>query len=252
MESSLPIFACADIVRTLDYYKDVLGFESSWTWGEPPTFGHVLGGGVKIMFNLQPEIAARVAGHQHWIKVDDPDQLYAEHIRRGAKIVSEIGDKPWGGREYIVEDLNGYHLRFAGPQKNPHVTKSRVFPADIRLERRLPSGEEYAAVVSEAFGHEHTPEILSLTWGGIVAVDVEGRAVGVLRIVRDADLWFSIWDVAVRPEWQGMRIGFAMMKEALDQVREACPGAMVHLFTHVPGFYERLGFSKESVMMRSI
>ena len=58
--SSTAIFASSDIVATLAFYKDVLGFESTWTWGEPPTFGSVSMGGVSIMFNLQPELAAKV------------------------------------------------------------------------------------------------------------------------------------------------------------------------------------------------
>ncbi|HZH99256.1 MAG TPA: VOC family protein, partial [Fimbriimonadaceae bacterium] len=79
MISSTAIFATADIEATLAYYKDVLGFESSWTWGEPPTFGSVSGGGATIMFNLQPNIATGVRGLQHWIKVDDADELYGMH-----------------------------------------------------------------------------------------------------------------------------------------------------------------------------
>ena len=63
MISSNAIFAASDIEATLAYYKDVLGFESTWTWGDPPVFGSASNGGVTIMFNLQPELAARVRGH---------------------------------------------------------------------------------------------------------------------------------------------------------------------------------------------
>ncbi len=38
MLRSTAIFASAGILATLDDYKGVLGFGSSWTWGEPPTF----------------------------------------------------------------------------------------------------------------------------------------------------------------------------------------------------------------------
>ncbi|HSI71938.1 MAG TPA: GNAT family N-acetyltransferase [Fimbriimonas sp.] len=251
MISSTPIFAAADILSTLEYYKSVLGFESTWTWGDPATFGSASGGGVTIMFNLQPEIAAKVKGHQHWIKVDDADALYEQHVSRGAKIVSEIEDKPWGSREYIAEDLNGYHLRIAGPPKSA-APKSSPLPDDVRLERRLPTDEEYVLVATEAFGREHTAVILPSTWSGVVALNSVGSAVGVLRIAQDAPSWFSIWDVAVLPEWQSKRIGSAMMKEAMAMIREAAPGSMVHLFTFKHGFYERLGFAKETVMMRSV
>jgi GNAT superfamily N-acetyltransferase len=252
MISSTAIFACSDIEATLAYYKDVLGFESSWTWGEPATFGSASMGGVSIMFALQPELAANVRGHQHWIKVDEADELHRLHRERGARVVEEIEDKPWGMREYVVEDLNGYHLRFAGPSSG-EVPASKPFPEGVKVERRKPTAEEYASVAGGAFGHrEPIPGLLEGTWNGIVARSPEGASIGVLRIMWDAPGWFSIWDVAVLPGWQAQRIGSAMMKEALELIREASPGAMVHLFTFKHGFYERLGFSLETVSLRRV
>ena len=49
------------------------------------------------------------------IKVEDAEAMHRLHLERGAKVIQEIENKPWGAREYVVEDLNGYHLRFAGP-----------------------------------------------------------------------------------------------------------------------------------------
>ena len=252
MISSTAIFASSDIEATLAHYKDVLGFESSWTWGEPPTFGSATMGGVTIMFNLQPELAARVQGHQHWIKVDDADELYRLHQAKGAMVVQEIEDKPWGVREYVVEDPNGYHLRFAGPLSTS-PRKSQPFPPGVTIERRKPTDEEYSAVAGASFGHkEPVPGLLERTWNGVVALSPSGESIGVLRIVQDAPGWFSIWDVAVVPDWQARRIGSKMMEEALAMVREASPGAIVHLFTFQHGFYERLGFAKETVSMRRL
>jgi len=252
MISSTAIFACSDIESTLAYYKNVLGFESSWTWGDPPTFGSASMGGVTLMFGREPELAQHIRGHQHWVKVDDADELYRLHKRNEARVVSDIEDKPWGVREYVVEDLNGYHLRFAGPPSG-QVAKSQPFPHGVTLERRTPTEEEYVAVAGAAFGHkEPTPGMLQRTWGGVVANSPSGEAIGVLRVMEDAPGWFSIWDVAVVPAWQAKRIGSAMMQEALTLVREASPGAIVYLFTFKHGFYERLGFTKEGVSMRRL
>lgn len=252
MLSSTAIFASSDIEATLAYYKDVLGFESTWTWGEPPTFGSATMGGVVIMFNLQPELAAKIRGHQHWVKVDEVDALYRSHRSRDAHIVSEIEDKPWGAREYIVEDLNGYHLRFAGSPVSA-APKSKPFPEGVTIERRKPTDEEYASVAGQAFAYkEPVPGLLDSTWNGLVARSPDGDAIAVLRIMRDAPGWFSIWDVAVVPDWQAHRIGSTMMQEALEMIREASPSAIVHLFTYQHGFYERLGFMKEVVSMRRL
>lgn len=250
--SSTAIFAASDIEATLAYYKDVLGFESSWTWGEPPDFGSASMGGVTIMFNLQPELAAKVRGHQHGVKVDDVDELYRLHTSLGAEVVAEIEDKPWGLREYIVEDLNGYHLRFGGPPAS-EAPSSKPFPEGVTIERRKPTKAEFEQVAGREFGHRGAvPGLLENTWNGVVARSAQDEVIGVLRVMHDAPGWFSIWDVAVVPEWQAQRIGSTMMKEALDLIREASPGAIVYLFTFKHGFYERLGFAKETVSMRRL
>jgi uncharacterized glyoxalase superfamily protein PhnB len=250
--SSTAIFAASDIEATLAYYKNVLGFESSWTWGEPPTFGSASMGGVTIMFGLDPELAAKVSGHQHWVKVDDADEFYRLHKGRGAVVVSDIENKPWGVREYVVEDLNGYHLRVAGPPAGD-IPRSRPFPEGATIERRKPTGDEYASVAGRVFGHvQAVPDVLEGTWNGVVARSPAGKPIGVLRIMRDAAEWFSIWDVAVLPEWQAQRIGATMMKAALELIHKASPGAAVHLFSFKDGFYERLGFMKETVSIRRV
>jgi ribosomal protein S18 acetylase RimI-like enzyme len=250
--SSTAIFACSDIAATLTYYKDVLGFESSWTWGDPPSFGSASMGGVTIMFSLQPELAAKVRGHEHWIKVDDADELHRLHTSKGAQVVSKIEDKPWGVREYVVEDLNGYHLRFAGPPASD-APKSKPFPDGVTIERRKPTSDEYADLAGQSFGYKQpVPGLLENTWNGVVARLPDGQTIGGLRIMHDAPGWFSIWDVAVVPDWQAQRIGSTMMKEALDMIREHSPGAIVHLFTFKHGFYERLGFSEEKVSLRRL
>lgn len=252
MISATAIFACSDIEATIAYYKDVLGFDSSWTWGEPPSFGCASKGGVSIMFCLQPALAANVKGHQHWIKVDDADELHELHVSNGASLVEDIRNTEWGTREYAVEDLNGYHLRFAGPPSSD-APPSNPFPAGVTIERRKPTKEEFSNIGGKVFGYkEPVPGLLDRTWSGIVAHSPEGEAIGMLRIMWDAPAWFSIWDVAVIPEWQAQRIGSTMMKEALAMIAEASPGAMVHLFTFKHGFYERLGFNLQSASLRQV
>lgn len=257
MISSTAIFAAADIVATLAYYKDVLGFDHTWTWGDPPSFGGANCGGVSLMFCLQPDLAANVSGHQHWLKIEDADALYARHREMGAKIVEEIGDRPWGAREYVVEDPNGYRLRFAGPPSSK-APASKPFPSDVRIGRDPPIAAEYERVRKAAFGSGDSPfpdaveELLGRTWGFVTARTTSGELVGVLRIIHDAPGWFSIWDVAVDPDWQGRRIGSRMMEEAMAAVHEDSPGAFVFLFTFKHGFYEKLGFGKETASMRKV
>jgi uncharacterized glyoxalase superfamily protein PhnB/GNAT superfamily N-acetyltransferase len=250
--SSTAIFAATDIQATLAYYKNVLGFESTWTYGDPPVFGSAPKGRVTITFNLQPDLAAKVRGHQHGVKVEDIDELYRLHTSKGAHVVSQIEDKPWGMREYIVEDLNGYHLRFSGLGPN-NAPKSNPFTEGVTIERRKPTKEEFERIAGQEFGYHHTmPGLLESTWGGVIARSPDGDAIAVLRIMRDAPAWFSIWDVAVIPAWQARRVGSTIMKEAINLIGEASPGANVYVFTYKHGFYEQMGFMEESVCIRRV
>src|SRR3954466_11449288 len=108
LKSSSPIFATTDVAASARFYEEVLGFQSSWTYGTPATFAGASFGNVQIMFSYQPDLAAKVEGHEHWLAVEDVDALYSAHVERGAQIVSPIENKPWGRREYVVRDPNGY------------------------------------------------------------------------------------------------------------------------------------------------
>ncbi len=43
--------------------------------------------------------------------MDDIDAYYETVKRKGARITSDLETKPWGMREFTVEDLNGNQLR---------------------------------------------------------------------------------------------------------------------------------------------
>jgi Uncharacterized protein conserved in bacteria len=110
-----PILAVPDVEMALAFYRDVLGFSETWTWGEPPTHGGAGRDHARFQFTWNPERAASAAGQAYWLSVHDIDALYAFHQARGANVVSPLEPKPWGVREYTVSDLNGYLLRFAAP-----------------------------------------------------------------------------------------------------------------------------------------
>ena len=94
----------------------MLGFESEWFYGDPPTFGGVRWGTQQVMFCQQPELAAKVEGLMHMFRVDDIRPMYEKHKAAGALIIDDLENKPWGMSEYVVRDPSGYHLRFAGVQ----------------------------------------------------------------------------------------------------------------------------------------
>ncbi len=251
LKRSQPIFAVKDVKATIAFYENVLGFGSPWFWGDPVCFGGIQRDSVQVMFNQQPDLAAKIEGHQHHFWVDDLDGLHARHIAAGAPIIEPIGNRPWGLREYTVRDPNGYHLRFSGPTTYVKpATALDTMPAYIRIESRLPTGAEFIALAASV-GWKKTAESSRWLAGsllGVVAIDKSSdEAVGMARAVEDAYGWYSIWDVVVRPVFQSQRIGTAMMESLLDQLRRRGPaGATVNLFTFHSSFYERMGFAQNT------
>jgi uncharacterized glyoxalase superfamily protein PhnB/GNAT superfamily N-acetyltransferase len=251
IKRSEPIFAVRDVKETIAFYRDTLGFGNEWMWGDPVSFGGISYGDVSVMFRQQPHIVDHIAGHEHFYWSDDIDASYAQHTERGAAVVSPIENKPWRVREYTVRDPNGYHLRFGGPptHEKPAGALSEM-PDHIRIEERPPTWSEFR-VLHEAVKWGPLPEtssgVLERSALGVVAIDTRsGRVIGTARAVRDAQSWFSIWDVMVDPPYQHQRVGTTMVKRLLDGLRRDAPkGSNVHLFTFSDSFYARLGFRSE-------
>jgi uncharacterized glyoxalase superfamily protein PhnB len=247
--SSEPIFAVADVQRTVRFYCDVLGAGSEWLWGEPPCHAGVRLGKFQLMFSLNRDLAPRCAGAQHFFRVEDVQSWYDQHKSAGATIVQDIENKPWGLREYTVRDPDGYELRFAGPEKyEKPATATDALPAHIVIEKRTPTLID-ACALHKSVGWPEDPERLGPAIERSVFCitardmrDPDGKSMGMVRVVGDGKS-FTMWDVIVHKDFQGQRIGSAMMEMALEELRKiAKPGSFIGLFTMKPGFYERLGF----------
>jgi GNAT superfamily N-acetyltransferase len=247
IRGSEPIFPVVDVVATVRYYREVLGFREGWTWGDPPDFGGVRWGKVGAMFALQMGAETRLGGQWHSFFVEGIDSLYEFHRSNGATISSPLEMKPWGLREYTVCDLNGHYLRFG--QRDFGRAAGREPASNVVVVERLPTPDEYR-VLLQAVGWadkdqpDRTVEALSGVRFGVVAVDGD-RAVGTGMVIGDGATFAYLKDIMVLPEWQGRGIGTRIVEALLAMIRRARPdGMLVTLFTgqHRAEFYERFGF----------
>ena len=100
----VPQLSVADVEKAQLYYKEVLGFEISWTYPDK-TMGAVNRDEIAIFFSKSNK---SIEPNVHWIFAEDIDKTYREFKKRGATIAEEMEDKPWNMRQFSITDLNGH------------------------------------------------------------------------------------------------------------------------------------------------
>lgn len=119
-----PVLGVRQVRQSAEYYRDVLGFSLDPVDGvfqptedEPGgVYAIVKRGGVAVHFQIRrgdlAEWKRQPLERDVYVYVDDLDALYADLQRRGARIIQPPRLAPYGLREIVVEDLNGYRLSF--------------------------------------------------------------------------------------------------------------------------------------------
>ena len=103
-----PELPVADVERAQQYYRDALGFEIGWLDPEKD-IGAVSRSDVVIFFRRRSQAFEPAV---HWIFAPQIDATYDELRSLGARIVEPLAKKPWGLRQFTVEDLDGNRFYF--------------------------------------------------------------------------------------------------------------------------------------------
>ena len=124
-EAAVPQFTVPDVVRTAEYYRDVLGFRIAGYWNgsraslatEPaPVFGIVARDQIRVFFNRADGASARTGraagAYDAYLCVSGLEALAAELRARGAEILDGPEERTYGQRELVVRDCNGLILAF--------------------------------------------------------------------------------------------------------------------------------------------
>ena len=106
----IPVFPVADVDATLAYYRDALGFSVE---GRHPdgagdiVFGSVLCGEANFYFR---KTTGPIPVNHCMVFADEVNEFCATLKARGVRILEEPEDKPWGYRQFTLEDLDGHTL----------------------------------------------------------------------------------------------------------------------------------------------
>jgi|SRR5690349_14030610 hypothetical protein len=115
-DSAVPVFSAPDVVKTAEYYRDVLGFQIAGYFGEPPVFGIVWRDHLEVFFGKsrdnEPKRPQTVGGLDAYFRVRGVRQLALELEQKGADIVEGVVERSYNQRELTIRDCNGYIVCF--------------------------------------------------------------------------------------------------------------------------------------------
>jgi catechol 2,3-dioxygenase-like lactoylglutathione lyase family enzyme len=112
MVGSATVFVVADIAKSTEHYRDVLGFTVTFEYGTP-TFYVCLCRGEVALHLLAASQTSRLPGNGGLcVFVRDVDAIHAELATRGAGIVKPPQDSDYGMRDFNVLDPDGNQLTF--------------------------------------------------------------------------------------------------------------------------------------------
>jgi len=114
---AVPVICTADVAGAVRYFEQTLGFEQDWIWGDPPVYAGVKAGDAELYITHDPETAAAIRERRLapdvFLWVSDIEKVYDQHRANGAVIAEELAERPWGVRQYVVREPNGYNLKVA-------------------------------------------------------------------------------------------------------------------------------------------
>jgi catechol 2,3-dioxygenase-like lactoylglutathione lyase family enzyme len=114
---AVPVISTSDLPATVAWFEKTLGFKHEWSWGDPPVYAGVTAGSAMLYISHDPELAAAIRERgltpDVFLWVTNIDRVYDQHRAKGAEIVEELVQRPWGVRQYVIQDPNGYRLKIA-------------------------------------------------------------------------------------------------------------------------------------------
>ena len=112
-ENTVAVILTNDVKQTVEFYCDQMGFVADENNKHWTGFAGVWGGNMFVGIRLNPDLAANIKGQPIYFFVNNIEAMREKHIAAKVKFLSDLTTQPWGIKEYIVEDPNGYQLIIA-------------------------------------------------------------------------------------------------------------------------------------------
>ena len=94
------------------FYTQKLGFDFGWKWGSPATHANVCRDSISLDLISLP--ADQCGTAMAYVQLDGIDAYFSELRSRQVEL-GDIGDRPYGMRDFEVIDPSGNKLAFGQP-----------------------------------------------------------------------------------------------------------------------------------------
>ena len=106
------VFVVTDIAKSIEHYRDALGFEITFEYGQPTFYACLCRDEASLHLIAARETKRLPGNGAICVFVRDVDGIHAELVERGAKVIKPPQNYDYGMRDFDVEDLDGNHLTF--------------------------------------------------------------------------------------------------------------------------------------------
>ena len=105
------VLAVKELKTANDYFVNQLGFAHDFS---APGWEFLSFGEFKVMLGeCADEMTAEATGNHSWFAhclVENVDEVYQELVERGAKVLTMIGTRPWGIRDFTIVTPDGHRI----------------------------------------------------------------------------------------------------------------------------------------------
>ena len=110
MNMAVPVLTVENLDQAIEFYKNKLGFELLWSYGEPATHASLKRDLVEINLHSGPRNISQI-----YIYMDDLDSFYKSLDTETASIIWPLDNRAYGMRDCRIEDLDGNQISFGAP-----------------------------------------------------------------------------------------------------------------------------------------
>jgi catechol 2,3-dioxygenase-like lactoylglutathione lyase family enzyme len=120
LAKAMPVLYVSDVQAAADFYRDKLGFTIDFLHGQPAFYAAVSRDEacIHLRFVHQPMYVAGLREKEQviaaFLSVANVKGLFTEYQTRKVPFVHRLKKEPWGQSSFIVADLDGNALCFAG------------------------------------------------------------------------------------------------------------------------------------------